>query len=125
LVRELNAQLELQKDQLFEKDSKLEDMEVQLDQELTKASELERSLRTELAKLKSTFDTVSTDHGKLKEKYSTDVAQQNESKMQDEEATQERIAELENYAQSQVEELDLAKNKWEKDEAIYKQRLEF
>jgi hypothetical protein len=110
---------------LFDKDSKLEDFEVQLEQEMSTATELERSLRTELAKLKSTHDTVSTDYSKLKEKYSSEVATQNETKIQDEEAAQERIAELENYAQSQVEELELAKNKWEKDEAIYKQRLEF
>lgn len=69
-----------------------------MDQEMTKATELERSLRTDLAKLKSQFDAISTDHTKLKEKYNTEFSQANESKLEDEEATQERIAELENYA---------------------------
>lgn len=121
----MNKRIEEQSEQLFEWESKCQDVETKLDQANAKFEDTEVARNKELAKVRDTLADTQRNYDQLKRKYSEEVEQLRNNSEEDSQARSEKIRELEAQAQSAQEALDSARQRWEKDQAIFKQKQEF
>lgn len=82
-------------------------------------------MKKEVSKLKEHLGEITKQNDILKKKYSNEVEQMKLVSEDDLNSKSEKITEQEQKIKTLEESFDIAKQKWEKDQAIYKQKQEF
>lgn len=117
--------MEEQSEQLFEWETKHQDLETKYEQESARWEDSETAKTKELNKLKETLADTQRNYDQIKKKYIDDVENLKVSKEEEQVMKSERIRELELLARGAEEALELSRQRFEKDQAIAKQKQEF
>ncbi len=112
-------------DAMFEAESRAQEQEQALVNQQQEASSVEQNLRRELAKSKESQAALQSINDELKAKLDQEVAQMNLKRDTDMVEQSERIAELEAVCKEVEEENEVLKQKFEKEQAIAQQKMEF
>src|SRR3569833_2675319 len=100
-------------------------MEQKYESESQKWEDAEHMLKKELAKVKDMNADLFKLNDSLKKKLAEEVEAIKISSEEDKMNKSERIQELEQRAKTAEEQFEMSKQKWDKDQAIYKQKQEF
>ena len=117
-IKDLNKKVEEQSEAIFEWETKHQDLETKYEQESAKWDDTEAQKGKDFAKLKETLAETQRNYETIKKKYTDDVENLKVSQEEEQVSRSERIRDLELQARSAEEALDLARQRWEKDQAI-------
>ena len=112
-------------EQLFETSSSLTDAEQKLQLQESEWKQQEEQLKKDLAKTKDSLTSALHEKKTVEQKYDSHISKFNAEKEEESEQKSQRIQELEAYLKQIEDENESLKNKYDKDQAISQQKIEF